>query len=191
MNAGIRAATGDVIAHLHSDDHYLNPHILSKVAVAFEESGHEWLIGWIMKDIDGRLEPDVPKQTGFSQRRFAAGILFVPHPATFVRRTLFERVGFFDEGLRCAMDNDLWQRITAVGTPPVEIREFLTAVRRHAGRLSTANALATMREGFRVHLRHARHAPFPFVLFTARFAVRFVRRYLYERRIRRRPHPAG
>lgn len=100
-------------------------------------------------------------------------------------------MGFFDEGLRSAMDNDLWQRIAAVGTPLVEIREFLTASRRHAGSLSSANPLAAMRESFRVHLRHARHAPFPFVLFTARFSVRFVRRYLYERRIRRRPHPAG
>src|SRR5438045_551972 len=32
MNAGIAAATGDVVAHLHGDDYYLHPRVLSSVA---------------------------------------------------------------------------------------------------------------------------------------------------------------
>src|SRR5512138_3071033 len=32
MNAGLEAATGDVVAHLHSDDYYAHPRVLSHVA---------------------------------------------------------------------------------------------------------------------------------------------------------------
>ena len=43
MNVGIRHATGDVIAHLHSDDYYLSPYVLSKVAQQFESNGCAWI----------------------------------------------------------------------------------------------------------------------------------------------------
>ena len=41
MNAGLRIATGDVIAHLHSDDYYLAPDVLTKVGRVFTETGAE------------------------------------------------------------------------------------------------------------------------------------------------------
>jgi len=39
MNRGLAAASGDVIAHLHSDDYYLHPHVLSRVAEAMKRTG--------------------------------------------------------------------------------------------------------------------------------------------------------
>ena len=38
MNRGIEAASGDVIAHLHGDDYYLHPRVLSMVAQALASS---------------------------------------------------------------------------------------------------------------------------------------------------------
>ena len=58
MNEGLRAATGDVIAYLHSDDYYLYPDILSRVAQHLEASGRGWLFGRTMARIDGKLHPD-------------------------------------------------------------------------------------------------------------------------------------
>src|SRR4051812_46578480 len=45
MNEGMRVATGDVIAHLHSDDYYLEPDVLATVARQMEASGKNWLFG--------------------------------------------------------------------------------------------------------------------------------------------------
>jgi glycosyltransferase involved in cell wall biosynthesis len=191
MNEGIRVATGDVIAHLHSDDYYLSTQVLSKVAAAFNESSREWLIGRNMNDIGGILEPGVTRFVGYSPRRFAEGACFIPHPATFIKRSLFDRVGLFDERLRYAMDIDLWLRIGADGSSPLELTEYLTAFRMHSGSLSNANALASMRECYRVNLRYATHWPIAFGIFTARFGVRFLRRFFQERRIARSQAPGG
>ena len=45
MNAGIAAATGDIVAHLHSDDFYKHGGVLSRVAQLFEATGRDWIVG--------------------------------------------------------------------------------------------------------------------------------------------------
>ncbi|MDT1883684.1 glycosyltransferase, partial [Acinetobacter baumannii] len=39
MNAGIAAATGDYIAHLHADDYYADPSVLALVRRCVEQAG--------------------------------------------------------------------------------------------------------------------------------------------------------
>ncbi|MCM8611625.1 glycosyltransferase family 2 protein [Accumulibacter sp.] len=182
MNAGIEAASGEVIAHLHSDDYYLAPDVLGRAARVLEESGRDWLIGRTVNDVDGRLESVAKPRSSYSPTSFAQGQYFIPHPATFVRRVVFERVGVFDERLRYAMDVDLWLRIGAAGIVPAEVDDCLAVFRMHSGSLSNANAMASMRECYRVNLRHAGHWPLSFTKFSARYAYRFVRRYVLERR---------
>ncbi|WP_151447528.1 glycosyltransferase family 2 protein [Lacisediminimonas profundi] len=157
MNAGIEAASGDVIAHLHSDDYYLSPDVLSTVAAQLEESGRKWLFGRTMRDIDGRLVPEDWVAPRFSPRRLLRGN-FISHPATFVRRDLLQQAGGFDEALKYAMDYDLWLRLSQLAEP-VQMDLPLAAFREHAGSLSTSNRLAAMEEDFRVRLSHAGSGP--------------------------------
>ena len=42
MNVGVGLAKGDVIAHLHSDDYYLAPDVLSTVAAEMEKRCASW-----------------------------------------------------------------------------------------------------------------------------------------------------
>ena len=63
---------------------------------------------------------------------------FIPHPATFIERELFEKVGKFDTGLKYAMDYDLWLRLGNIAEP-LQLNDHLSVFRRHAGSLSTAN----------------------------------------------------
>ncbi len=151
MNQGARAATGDVIAHLHGDDYYLDSEVLSEVARAMSGGTTMWAFGRI-KSVIGTDEVEATwAMPQFSYARLLRGN-FIPHPATFVRRSLFEEAGGFDESLRYAMDYDLWLRI-AQANFPVYIPRYLAGFRRHAGSTSTANAMAALEEDYAIRRR--------------------------------------
>jgi glycosyltransferase involved in cell wall biosynthesis len=170
MNEGIMAATGDVIAHLHSDDYYLGEKVLSTVAAHLEASGREWLFGRIMRDVGDRLEAEKYISPRYSRSRLLNSN-FIPHPATFVRRGALRRTGGFDTGLKYAMDYDLWLRLAQLGDP-VQLDEPLAAFREHAGSLSTRDRIPAMEEDFRVRMAHAGINPVKRGLHYARFLIR-------------------
>ena len=58
MNEGVRAATGDIVAHMHADDYFLGTQVFSQVLDVFEQTGCRWLFGRIMSDVKGTLEKE-------------------------------------------------------------------------------------------------------------------------------------
>ena len=170
MNAGIEAASGDVLAHLHSDDYYLNGEVLPRVAKELETQRRNWLFGRILSDIDGELRPEGWRAPRFTQRALLRGN-FIPHPATFVKRSLMQKAGGFDESLKYAMDYDLWLKLARLAEP-VQLDIPLTAFREHEGSLSTRNRLAAMEEDFRVRLVHADSDPLARMMHHLRYQVR-------------------
>jgi glycosyltransferase involved in cell wall biosynthesis len=179
MNEGINAATGDVVAHLHSDDYYLNPQVLSTVARHLESSGRQWLFGRIMRDVNSKLEAEKFTAPRYTHARLLANN-FIPHPATFVRRELLQRTGGFDTKLKYAMDYDLWLKLAAL-SEPVQLEEPLAAFREHEGSLSTRDQMPAFEEDFRVRLAHAGINPVARTLHYARYFVRR-KRLLQEER---------
>lgn len=182
MNAGIEAATGDVVSHLHSDDYYAAPDVLTVVAEQMA-GGAAWAYGKIDLLREGKVVSADYTMRPFSLQRYAAGAVSVPHPATFVRRDAFRTVGLFDESLKYAMDIDLWFRLGA-RYAPTQIDRVLTVFREHPGSLSTANVLKAREEEWRVRRRYFRQAP----LATLRFGLRQARRVW---RIKRAMEAAG
>jgi len=175
MNAGIAAATGDYIAHLHSDDYYAGPSVLATVMRCVEHAQTAgpppaWVFGNIQVLKDGQLLPPHALRP-YSYRAFAAGRAWIPHPAVFVRREAFARVGMFDEGLRYAMDVDLWLRLGAICRPAM-LDQVLTVFRDHAGSVSSSNRLAARCEEFAVRRRHAGKAPIAFGIYCLRYLKR-------------------
>jgi glycosyltransferase involved in cell wall biosynthesis len=172
MNEGTRVATGDIIAHLHSDDYYLHPRVLSMVAHHFETSGKGWLFGRTMALIGDKLRPDNYVAPRFSFESLLRGN-YIPHPATFVKRDLMLRAGGFDTTLKYAMDYDLWLRLARMAMP-VQIDDALTAFREHEGSLSssTRTRLAAMAEDMRVRMTYANRNPLKLLEHYARYAVR-------------------
>jgi len=172
MNEGLRAATGDVIAYLHSDDYYLQPNVLSRVAQLLESSGKGWLFGRTMALIDGKLHADNYVAPRFSFANLLRGN-FIPHPATFVRRNLMMRAGGFNTALKYAMDYDLWLKLAKMGEP-VQLDDALAAFREHEGSLSSSSRtrLAAMAEDFRVRLSYSSKNPVERLAHYARYFVR-------------------
>ena len=174
MNAGLIVARGDVIAHLHADDYYLHEQVLSEVAMAFNSFGADWVFGRAMSDMnDGRLIPEGYVVPRYSYRRILQAN-FIPHQATFVKRSLFDRVGGFDPRYRFAMDYDMWLRLGRVAEP-AQIDRHWVAFRRHAGSLTTAFYSKSQREGFRVRMKYAGFSPLSVLEHGARFLWRQAR----------------
>lgn len=170
MNAGIAAASGDYIAHLHSDDYYADDDVLATVAQRFASDGVDWVFGKVQVLKDGALIAPYP-MLPFSYRSFAAGRASVPHPAAFIRRSVFERVGTFDESLKYAMDIDLWLRLAQVARPAT-VDRALTIFRDHAGSVSSANRIKARQEEFAVRRRYLNRAPLAFGIYCLRYLKR-------------------
>ncbi len=112
LNKGIKLATGDVIGMLHSDDVYSNKEVISKIARIF--SGNEKVEG-VYADLVfvDRIE------TGKILRTWVAGEYeaeafkngwMPPHPTFFVRKSVYDRYGGFNLGLKLSADYELMLR---------------------------------------------------------------------------------
>jgi len=170
MNVGIREARGAIVAHLHSDDYYANPDVLKHVAHAFDRSGAEWLFGRCLSDIAGQRVAENYLVPRFSYGRLLKGN-FVPHPATFIKRSLFAKTGGFDESIKYAMDYDLWLKLAKI-TPPIQLDEHLAVFRRHPGSLTSSNQMASLVDDFAVRMRHATRTPWSMAYHWAHYLVR-------------------
>jgi glycosyltransferase involved in cell wall biosynthesis len=112
LNKGLRAATGDVIAFLHSDDLLAERDVLSKIAAAFQESEADAVYADLV--YVGRRSIDTVirywRAGEFTRLKLALGWM-PPHPTLCVRRSLYERTGGFDESFDISADYDLILRL--------------------------------------------------------------------------------
>lgn len=105
LNKGITAASGDVVGFLHADDFYAKPDVLEKIAFGFVSPN----IGGVYGDLHYVSQSDTTKvirhwQTReFSPARLRRGWM-PPHPTLYVRKSFYERIGFFDTRYRIAAD---------------------------------------------------------------------------------------
>lgn len=175
MNAGIEVAEGNVLVHLHSDDFFVDSQVLDCVEKAFSDNSVSWAIGnyeYLVRNerIKGsEIEP-------FTLGRLGLGN-FVPHPSTFIRRSVFDSEPAFDEQLRLCMDYELWLRLFKKQLP-VYIPKVLSVFRAHEGSVSTTNRRATLLEELQVRFRYWATAPLTLPRYLYRFAKRWQRNKL-------------
>ena len=137
-NLGVAASSGELIAFLDSDDLWL-PDKLAAQAAFFASHAEAEICQtediWIRNGV--RVNP-------CAHHRKPSGDIFEPSlrlclispSAVMLRRSLFERVGGFDETLPACEDYDLWLRITR--DTPVWLIDRPLVIRRggHADQLS-------------------------------------------------------
>ena len=137
-NRGAAASTGDLIAFLDSDDLWL-PHKVSAQVAYFEahpdaQACHTDEI-WIRRGVRVNERRVHRKQGGWQFLASLPRCLISPS-AIMMRRTLWDRLGGFDETLPACEDYDLWLRLTAV--VPVGFLPQRLVIKRggHADQLS-------------------------------------------------------
>lgn len=113
INAGMRRATGEILAYLNSDDVYLPTHPIEHAVQALQlcdvAHGHVYL-----------LDPDdtifgVGVALPYSVGTFLAGVCGLQQPASFWRRRVFEATGGFDVENRSWMDGEFFLRAAELG----------------------------------------------------------------------------
>jgi glycosyltransferase involved in cell wall biosynthesis len=158
-NAGIRAATGALVAFLDADDYWLPTKLSQQVALLDSLPG----IGFC--STGAALEaPDGTRLGEWACARAADNMLreIFAHnaavagsgSAVLARRELFERAGMFDESLKSLEDIDMWMRLAAI-TGYACVPEPLTVVLRSHDSMS--RNLDVMRASAIRVLRKNRH----------------------------------
>jgi glycosyltransferase involved in cell wall biosynthesis len=112
MNKGLTMASGDIIGFLNADDVFADKDVLTKVALAFEDSNLQTVFGDIAFVKDGRIQRYY-SSAHFKPDKFAYG--YMPaHPSFYARKQVYQAVGNFRTDFQIAADYDLLMRILLV-----------------------------------------------------------------------------
>lgn len=140
INKGIRAATGDVVGLLHSDDFLYSPHTVSRIAAEFERTGADFVYGdGLFVDFHDTRRV-VRNWIGGKYSKWKVRHGWLPlHPTCYIRRECIERYGLYDESYRIAADSDfLFRYLYEADLKVSYLHEYI--VRMRMGGLSTDGA---------------------------------------------------
>jgi glycosyltransferase involved in cell wall biosynthesis len=148
INEGLRRSSGDVVAWLNADDLYL-PDVLPFVVERFERDPDLDVLYGDCQVIGPDREPLWWERPGrYDFRRILRRGNYIAQPAVFLRRMVFEAVGYLDESLEYGMDCDLWLRLR--GRNVVYTQRPLACFRWHAQSKSARGQLQAWRELLRI-----------------------------------------
>lgn len=117
MNKGIRNSHNEILSFLNADDHYLDG-TLELVRKTFEEHPESDIVhGNIL--VNGKVHKPAKGIPSFGGVR-------IFHPATFIRRSLFDKLGVYDERYRICADLDFFFRAKKAGAKFTYLDQPLT-----------------------------------------------------------------
>lgn len=189
-NKGLARASGDWISFLGADDYLHDPTVLERIAVQLADApAPQRVVYGQVAMVDGNgVEVDrlgMPWED--ARRRFMQGTYCLPTPGVMFHRSLFERLGSFDESNRIAGDYEFLLRELKAAEPRY-LPQILVADMQHGGISSRPeNTLISLREMQAARVKHGLPAFNPhFVAALARVCMRLLLwRVLGEKSARR------
>lgn len=114
MNKGIRMATGDVVGILNSADFFTTYYVMERMVAEFTD-----VVDAVYGDIYFVKESNPTKSVRYySGRPFHPWMVrygyIPPHPSFYVRRTIYEKYGLYDNSFRISADVELIARLTFI-----------------------------------------------------------------------------
>ncbi|OGG12837.1 hypothetical protein A3D77_07310 [Candidatus Gottesmanbacteria bacterium RIFCSPHIGHO2_02_FULL_39_11] len=169
INKGLKKSTGEIVTYLNADD-LLSPCALWKVGEYFQShKSTMWLTGRCrVIDEKGNTIRNFATfwkefwiytllvNSDFMRKKILVILNFISQPATFWRRELFLKAGFFDEGLRFVMDYDYWLRLYQLTQLDI-IRDQLALFRIHPESKTSKTYEKLVNESVAVAKRYTRN----------------------------------
>jgi len=111
INRGWTQSQGEIVAWLNADD-YFDPGALRRVGTYFKDHPEvDVLYGDCdIVDYSGKVLQSYPTQPFDYTKLILFTVNFLPQPATFLRRSVLQHIGYLDESLHYVMDFDYWLR---------------------------------------------------------------------------------
>src|SRR5258705_11415739 len=145
INKGVRAATGDIIAWINSDDYYASPDALAPLLKIFDEDPTVDIVygDGTMVDAKGRILRSYPSRDYTTiEDLVIIPASFVLQPVLLFRRQLFLDVGGLDEKLHYTLDYELFLRMFPRARKVVHVRHHVA----HAVYHQDAKSIRGMRK---------------------------------------------
>lgn len=117
LNKGIKNSTGDIIGWLGSDDFYENKNVVEDAVIKIKNNDLDICWGdllYVDKDNTNKILRNW-KSSEYKKGMFQKGWQ-MPHFASFVKRDIFNRFGYFNLEFRIAADYDFFLRILEKNT---------------------------------------------------------------------------
>lgn len=135
INKGIQMSEGEIICLLHADDVFASKQVLSFVADFFANNHDaEALSSAVHIFKPGNMDKPyrIYKSTGFKLWQFRLGMQ-PPHPGFFVRRTGFDRVGYYRTQYKISGDFDWLLRALFLVKLNVKYSDYVSVFMRDGG----------------------------------------------------------
>ena len=112
MNKGIAIATGDIICILNSDDFYTNNSVIAKVIQCFRKKDIDAVYGDLLYIYANNIDKVQRywKSGIYKKNAFMWGWM-PPHPAFFVKKTVYKQHGNFNTNFTTAADYEFMLRV--------------------------------------------------------------------------------
>ncbi len=112
INKGIKRATGDIIGILNTDDEYFAENVIEQVVRMFENSDTEGVYGDLVYVRRENTNSIIRrwKSGNFTLDKLAQGWM-PPHPALFLKKTVYDMYGLYDTSFSISADYDYILRI--------------------------------------------------------------------------------
>ena len=156
FNKGVKAATGDIIGFLNSQDYYADNTVIQQVVDAFGRNpgtaivyGRTCYVPVGSTEIVGVMGEPFTEE-GMMKRNI------IPHQSTFVRKEVFREFGLFKLDYRFVMDYEHLLRATRRHTP-LFLDKGLAVMR--LGGISDTQKFSVVRELFRAQRENGRTLP--------------------------------
>ena len=151
LNKGLALATGDYIGILHADDFFASKTIIADVVNCLEAASADALYGDLYYVSSKNPEKVIRSWVSgdYDKRNLKKGWM-PPHPTVFMRKSLYEKHGYFDLNYRIAADYELMMRYLSLhDIKPVYLPGVITHMRVGGVSNSPGNIWQKSKEDYR------------------------------------------
>lgn len=156
INKGIRAATGDIIGLIHSDDFLFSPHTISEIVQTFEEQQVDMIYGNGVfvnyDDINLMIRNWISGD--YTKEKVKDGWLPL-HPTVYIKKNSMDKWGLYDENYKIAADSDLLVRYLYEADLKVYyLKKYIVRMRMGGLSTDTGKTKQKWKEDLRMYKSH-------------------------------------